>query len=75
MLVLSRKSRESVVVGGSNGSQPMLKVIVLAINGERVRLGFEVDASVPIHRAEVWERIHAANAPNGMEAEPLGPVT
>ena len=23
-----------------------------------VRLGFEVDPSVPVHRAEVWERIN-----------------
>jgi carbon storage regulator CsrA len=57
MLVLSRKSRESVVVGGADGFQHLLKVTVLGINGGKVKLGFDVDAGVPVHRAEVWERI------------------
>lgn len=58
MLVLSRKSRESVVVGGADGFHRLLKVTVLEITGGRVRLGFEVDAGVPVHRSEVWERIY-----------------
>ena len=57
MLVLSRKSREAVVVGGSDGFQRLLKVTVLEIKNGSVRLGFEVDAEVPVHRWEVWERI------------------
>jgi carbon storage regulator CsrA len=59
MLVLSRKSQESVMVGGTGGFEPMLKVTVLEIKGRSVRLGFEVDAKVPVHRWEVWERIQA----------------
>ena len=58
MLILSRKNRESVVVGGSDGFHRLLKVTVLDIQGTRVRLGFEVDADVSVHRAEVWERIN-----------------
>ncbi|HZU34901.1 MAG TPA: carbon storage regulator [Gemmataceae bacterium] len=57
MLVLTRKSQEAVVVGGSVGFERMLKVTVLEIEAGRVRLGFEVDAAVPVHRWEVWERI------------------
>jgi carbon storage regulator len=57
MLVLSRKSRESVVVGGSGGFERVLKVTVLEIRGGKVRLGFDVDQDVPVHRLEVWERI------------------
>jgi carbon storage regulator CsrA len=57
MLVLSRKIQESVVVGGSDGSEQMLKVTVLEIASGKVRLGFEVDKTVPVHRWEVWERI------------------
>jgi carbon storage regulator CsrA len=45
------------VVGGSGGFDRLLKVTVLAIKGTNVSLGFEVDASVPVHRSEVWERI------------------
>ena len=58
MLVLSRKSRESVVVGGSTGFERLLKVTVLEIVGGRVRLGFDVPLDVPVHRSEVWERIN-----------------
>lgn len=66
MLVLTRKSQESVVVGGAVGFERMLKVTVLAIVGGKVRLGFEAESDVPIHRWEVWERIRAGDlaAPN-----------
>ncbi len=57
MLVLSRKIQESVVVGGSDCFQRILKVKVLEIRGEKVKLGFDVDPDVPVHRLEVWERI------------------
>jgi carbon storage regulator CsrA len=35
----------------------MIKVKVLGIQKGHVRLGFEADADVPVHRLEVWERI------------------
>ena len=63
MLVLTRKSQESVVVGGAGGFERLLKVNVLGIEGGKVRLGFEVDADVPVHRSEVWERIRAGRRP------------
>jgi carbon storage regulator CsrA len=63
MLVLSRKNRESVVVGGADGFRPLLKVTVLDIRGANVKLGFEADPSVSVHRGEVWERIHAETGP------------
>ena len=59
MLVLSRKSQESVVIGGADSLQRQMKVTVLGIQGRNVRLGFEVDADVPVHRSEVWEKICA----------------
>jgi len=68
MLVLSRKNLESVVVGGSAGFEHMLKVTVIEVRGGTVRLGFEVDADVPVHRLEVWERIRAGVLPLGPSA-------
>lgn len=59
MLVLSRKTRETVVVGGAGGLERWLKVTVLGIDRGTVRLGFEVDADIPVHRLEVWERKEA----------------
>jgi carbon storage regulator len=57
MLVLTRKNRESVVVGRPEDLEVVLKITILGIEGGRVRLGFEADASMPIHRREVWDRI------------------
>jgi carbon storage regulator CsrA len=69
MLVLSRKTQEAVVVGGSAGFERLLKVTVLAIDNGKVRLGFEVDRDVPVHRWEVWQHIQA-----GRRAGPAAPV-
>jgi len=41
----------------------MLKVTVLDIRGGRVKLGFEADADVPVHRLEVWEQLNACARP------------
>jgi carbon storage regulator CsrA len=57
MLVLSRQAQESVIVGGGGGFVGLLKVTVVNITGGKVKLGFEVDATVPVHRLEVWERM------------------
>lgn len=61
MLVLSRKKQESVMVGGGNGGEQLLKVTVIEIRGGSVRLGFDASADLPVHRTEVWERIRAEN--------------
>ena len=71
MLVLSRKSRESVVIGGSDGIHRLMKVTVLDIRGSKVRLGFEVDASIPVHRSEVWERINGNGRAGRLAESPL----
>ena len=68
MLVLSRKSRESVVMGGGGGLMRVLKVTVLEILGGKVKLGFEVDSDIPVNRLEVWERIRA----EGQSVVPVG---
>jgi carbon storage regulator len=64
MLVLTRKSQETVVVGGTDGFEAILKVTVLRIKGGSVLLGFEAADDVPVHRLEVWERIRANGAQN-----------
>lgn len=66
MLVLSRRTEESVVVGAPSDLERMLKVTVLQITGRSVRLGFEANKEVPVHRLEVWERIRANGRPNAM---------
>jgi carbon storage regulator CsrA len=71
MLVLTRKSQESVIVGGSGSGEPLLKVTVLDIGNGKVRLGFEGDADVLVHRLEVWERIRAGHRPASSMGGPV----
>ena len=59
MLVLSRKNQESVVIGSPDSVECLIKITVIGISGARVKLGFEVDKEVPVHRWEVWEQIHS----------------
>ena len=59
MLVLTRKIEQSIAIGGATGLEHLLKITVLEIRGGSVKLGFEVDADVPVHREEVWQRIAA----------------
>ena len=51
MLVLSRKRGERIVIG--NG----IVVTVVAVHGDRVRLGFDAPAEVPIHREEIQHQL------------------
>jgi len=56
MLVFTRRSQEAIVVGSVPDREPLLKVTVLEIQGNKARLGFQADDGVMIHRSEVWER-------------------
>ena len=73
MLVLSRKSLESVVVGGCDGFERIFKVTVLNIRGGKVRLGFEAEDDIPVHRLEVWEQINACAWPADPTGDPPKP--
>ena len=47
MLVLSRKSGECILIGDD------IEVVVLGIDGDRVKLGFAAPLYVPIYRSEI----------------------
>jgi len=51
MLVLSRKKNESIVINND------IKIVVVEIRGDKVRLGIEAPKEVPVHRREVYEAI------------------
>lgn len=52
MLVLSRKVNESIVIGHD------IKLVVVDIRGDKVRLGIEAPRDVPVHRSEIYTKIH-----------------
>ena len=53
MLVLSRARGEQINIGET------ITVTVLEVRGNKVKLGFQGPAEVPIHRQEVYDRVSA----------------
>jgi carbon storage regulator len=53
MLVLSRKTDESIFIGDD------IEVMIVEIRGDKVRLGVKAPANLPVHRQEVYEAIKA----------------
>ena len=51
MLILTRRSGEAVIVGDN------VRIAVLDIRGNQVRLGVEAPREVTVHREEVYQRI------------------
>lgn len=51
MLVLTRKSNQSIMIGDD------IEVSVLAIVGEKVRIGIQAPRDVPVFRKEVYLEI------------------
>jgi carbon storage regulator CsrA len=43
----------------------VLKITVLEVAGGKVKLGFEVDSDIPVHRQEIWERMCGKGELNG----------
>jgi len=56
MLVLSRKQDEKIIIGDS------ITLMVVSIQGDKVRLGIEAPKEVSIHREEVYKAIQHEHA-------------
>lgn len=55
MLILSRKSGESIIIDGR------IHVKIVRVDGDVVKLGIEAPADVPVHRHEVYQEIQRNN--------------
>ena len=63
MLVLTRKSNQSIMIGDD------IEVSVLAIMGEKVRIGIQAPRDVPVFRKEVYLEIQREGAGEGAREE------
>ncbi len=51
ILILTRKIGETIRIGDD------VKIAVLGVKGNQVRIGIAASKDVPVHREEIWERI------------------
>lgn len=52
MLILTRRVGETIIINKD------IKVTVLAIKGNQLRLGIDAPANVEVHREEIFNRIY-----------------
>lgn len=55
MLVLSRKVNQSIMVGDN------VRVVIVSVDRDQVKLGIEAPREISVHRSEVYEEIQRAN--------------
>jgi carbon storage regulator len=62
MLVLTRKSNQSIMIGDD------IEVSVLSVMGEKVRIGIQAPQDVPVFRTEIYLEIHSGESGEAGEA-------
>ena len=68
MLVLSRKLNQSIMVGEN------VRIVIVAVDRDQVKLGIEAPRDIAVHRSEVFEEIQRSNrAAAGNSAAPPVP--
>jgi carbon storage regulator CsrA len=69
VLVLTRKSNQSIMIGDD------IEISVLAIMGEKVRIGIEAPRSVPVFRREVYVEIQEGEDDDSRFSRPASPAS
>ena len=62
MLVLTRKSNQSIMIGDD------VEVSVLSVMGEKVRIGIQAPQEIPVFRKEIYVEIHREDADGALDA-------
>lgn len=56
MLVLTRKSNQSIMIGDD------IEISVLSVMGDKVRIGIQAPQDIPVFRTEIYLEIHRDDA-------------
>jgi carbon storage regulator len=63
MLVLTRKSNQSIMIGDD------IEVSVLSVVGEKVRIGIQAPSDIPVFRTEIYREIQRQRGDDGKATE------
>jgi carbon storage regulator len=66
MLILTRRVGETIMIGDA------VTFTVLGVKGNQVRCGINAPKDIPVHREEIYERIHREREEAAMKG-PSGP--
>lgn len=66
MLVFSRKSQQSVVIGGPADFEQMIEVIVLEVRDGKVKFGITIVEGDDAHEWELWQQVRADGWPRSV---------
>jgi carbon storage regulator len=69
MLVLSRKLNQAIMVGDN------VRIVVVSVDRDQVKLGIDAPREIPVHRSEVFEEIQRANREAAGLSEPALPAS
>jgi carbon storage regulator len=69
MLVLTRKSNQSIMIGDD------VEVSVLSVMGDKVRIGIQAPQEVPVFRTEIYVEIHRKDGEGPAEKDVRGEVS
>ena len=64
MLVLSRKLNQAIMIGDD------VRVIVVAVDRDQVKIGIEAPREISVHRSEVYEEIRRTKKADSSGAAP-----
>lgn len=62
MLVLTRKRDESIMIGDD------VRIVVVDVQGDQVKLGIDAPRRIPVHREEVYREIQEENRRAALQA-------
>ncbi len=62
MLVLTRKPNQAIVIGDD------IKIVIVSVDRDQVRLGIEAPRDIAVHRAEIYEEIHRVRSVGASES-------
>ena len=62
MLILSRRTDESIVIGDE------VTITILSVKGKQVRIGITAPPDVSVHREEIYHRIQTTDVADAPES-------